>query len=152
MQDLKGEVVDHELVVEALYGPAWMLGGSKLGDDVLRDLARSEFPERPFCVVRQWMLLDIMLSDAEEHRILCEGLQPTVLFANHIVQCSQLPSASGKGTITGYQKSFESCFFETQKTLFILAGPGSRKHIGWPSYAALINPHIWSKKGLVSYD
>lgn len=126
-----------DLVEDVLYGPAQMLGGSRLGDDELIKLAREEFEGQLFCIVRNWMLIDLMLSGEQENEIRKQGLQPSVLYANHAVFDSEACVPAGDGFITGYQKDFHGCFFESKDKLYILAGRGSRKHASLPAFMKL---------------
>lgn len=132
-----GDGVETELVQDLIYGPARMLCGSRLGDDELIELAHEEFEGQPFCIVRHWMILNLLLSDEQDGEIRKQGLQPSVLYANHSVFDSEDRIASGNGFITGYQKDFHGCFFESQDKLYILAGRGSRKHASLPAVQAL---------------
>jgi hypothetical protein len=129
--------LDEQLVVEALYGLARTLGGSRLENDALIRLAIDEFTGRRIFIVRQWMLLDVIAPDAHEQQIKKNGLIPTVLYADQIVYASDASIAINKRFITGYQKSFEACFFESKDTLYILAGRGCRKHVSLPALIAL---------------
>jgi hypothetical protein len=132
-----GGSVETGLLEEVFYGPARILGGSRLEDDELIKLAREEFEGRPFCIVRNWMHIDLMLSDEQESQIRKQGLQPSVLYANQAVFDSEKRIATGNAFITGYQKDFHGCFFESKDKLYILAGRGARKHVSVPAVAAL---------------
>jgi hypothetical protein len=132
-----GDGVETELVQDLIYGPARMLCGSRLGDDELIKLAHEEFEGQPFCIVRNWMMLDLLLSEAQEREVRKQGLQPTVLFINHAVFDSEARVPPGGSFITGYQKDFHGCFFESKDSLFILAGRGARKHASWPELSLL---------------
>lgn len=77
--------MEAELVADVLYGPARTLGGSRLDDDELIKLAREEFEGQPFCVVRNWMILDLLLPEAQESEVRRQGLQPSVLYAHRVV-------------------------------------------------------------------
>lgn len=127
-----------ELIEDVLYGPAQMLGGSRLEDAELIKLAREEFEGQLFCIVRNWMLIDLMLSGEQENKIRKQGLQPSVLYANHAVFDSETRIPTGDGFITGYLKDFHGCFFESKDKLYILAGRGSRKHVSLPAVEALV--------------
>ncbi|MHC8379741.1 DUF6957 family protein [Pseudomonas sp. MDT1-16] len=129
--------MDSELVVDVLYGQARTLGGSRLDDDELIKLAREEFEGRCFCIVRNWLLLDLMLPEAQEKEIKTQGLQPTVLYAHHAVFDSEARVSAGDGFITGYQSDFHGCFFESKDKLYILAGRGARKYTSWPAVESL---------------
>lgn len=126
-----------DLIEDVLYGPAQMLGGSQLEDGELIQLAREEFEGQPFCIVRNWMLLDLLLPEAQEREVRTRGLQPTVLFTSKAVFDSEACPPTGDGYITGYQKDFYGCFFESKDKLYILAGRGARKHVSVPAISAL---------------
>jgi hypothetical protein len=132
-----GDGVETELVQDLIYGPARMLCGSRLGDDELIKLAHEEFEGQSFCIVRNWMLLDVMLAEAQESEVRKHGLQPTVLFISHAVYDSDASVPASDGFVTGYQKDFHGCFFESKDKLYILAGRGARKHVSVPAISAL---------------
>ncbi|KAB0483857.1 hypothetical protein SAMN04490202_0869 [Pseudomonas reinekei] len=126
-----------DLIEDVLCGPAQMFGGSRLGDEELIQLACEEFKGQSFCIVRNWMMLDLLLSDTQEREVRKQGLQPTVLFINHAVFDNEARVQTGDGFITGYQKDFHGCFFESEDALYILAGRGARKHVSLPAFQAL---------------
>lgn len=126
-----------DLIEDVLYGPAQMLGGSQLEDGELIQLAREEFEGQPFCIVRNWMIVDLLLSEAQEREVRKQGLQPTVLFISKAVFDSEARTETGYGFISGYQKDFYGCFFESKDKLYILAGRGARKHVSVPAISAL---------------
>ncbi|MCM2460297.1 hypothetical protein HGO40_07275 [Pseudomonas sp. CG7] len=129
--------MEAELVSEVLFGPARMLGGSRMDDDDLIKLAREEFEDRAFCVVRDWMILDLMLPEGQENEIKNQGLQSTVLYFHRVIFDSEARVSIGNGFVTGYQKDFHGCFFESKDTLYILAGRGARKHASLPAVEAI---------------
>lgn len=135
-------VTDTDLLGDLLFGPAQPLGGSKLGDDELIKLAADTFIEKPFCIVRHWMILDVMLPESTEQKIKAQGLEATVLYAQAAVFDSQNKHSAGDSILSGYQCDFDGCIFESKTTIFILAGRGARKHVSLPavqSMAAYIN-------------
>lgn len=135
-------VTDADLLGDLLFGSARPLGGSKLGDDELIELAADTFREKPFCIVRHWMVLDVMLPEFQEREIKAQGLGATLLYAQAAVFDSQNKHSAGDSILSGYQCDFDGCIFESKTTIFILAGRGSRKHVSLPaiqSMAAYIN-------------
>ncbi|MGO4802236.1 hypothetical protein ACEN2T_23460 [Pseudomonas sp. W22_MBD1_FP4] len=132
-----------DLIEDVLYGPAQMLGGSQLEDGELIELAREEFEGQPFCIVRNWMVLDLLLTEAQEREVRKQGHQPTVLFINHAVFDSESRIPAGDCFIPGYQKDFHGCFFESKDKLYILAGRGARKHVSVPAISALHENLSW---------
>ena len=135
-------VTDADLLGDLLFGSARPLGGSKLGDDELIELAADTFREKPFCIVRHWMVLDVMLPEFQEREIKAQGLGATLLYAQAAVFDSQNKHSAGDSILSGYQCDFVGCIFESKTTIFILAGRGYRKHVSLPaiqSMAAYIN-------------
>lgn len=135
-------VTDIDLLGDLLFGPAQPLGGSTLGDDELIELAADTFGEKPFCIVRRWMLLDVMLPDSQDREIKAQGLEATLLYAQTAVFDSQHRHQPGDCILSTFQRDFDGCIFESNHTIFILAGRGARKHVSLPavqSMAAYIN-------------
>lgn len=130
-------VTNADLLGDLLFGSARPLGGSKLGDDELIELAADTFREKPFCIVRHWMVLDVMLPEFQEREIKAQGLEATLLYAHAAVFDSQKKYQPGDRIVSGYQRDFDGCFFESNDTIFILAGRGARKHASFPAVQAL---------------
>jgi len=130
-------VTDVDLLGDLLFGSARSLGGSKLGDDELIELAADTFREKPFCIVRRWMLLDVMLPESQEREIKTQGLEATLLYAQAAVFDSQSKLQPGDSILSDFQREFDGCIFESKHTIFILAGRGARKHVSLPAVEAI---------------
>ncbi|MFJ2484864.1 DUF6957 family protein [Pseudomonas sp. NPDC087639] len=130
-------VTDTDLLGDLLFGPAQILGGSKLGNDELIELAAETFVEKPFCIVRGWMLLDVMLPEFQEQDVKAQGLEATVLYAQAVVFDSSKQLKPGDSVLSDFQSDFEECIFESKGVLYILAGRGARKHASAPALDAL---------------
>lgn len=130
-------VSDVELLGELLFGSARVLGGSRLEDDELIELATVTFTEKPFCIVRQWMLLDVMLPEFQEQEVKAQDLEATVLYAQAVVFDSNNKLQPGDSVLSDFQSDFEDCIFESKDVLYILAGRGARKHVSAPAVEAL---------------
>lgn len=129
--------VDEHLIADILYGPAQSIGGSGLSDENLSRVAAEEYAGQEVCVVRHWLLLDVMLPEDEQSQLEHEGRQATVLYANSIVHNSRKNMGGRKDIISGYES--ESCgwLFRADDTTYILAGPGGRKYVSLPAITAL---------------
>ncbi|MBD8120347.1 hypothetical protein IFT62_03900 [Pseudomonas lutea] len=139
--------MNNQLIGDLLFGPAQPLSGSKLDDDTLLKLACEEFPEKEFCIVRRWMLIDVILADDEESLIRSSGLRPVLIYAQAMITKAGTKAEAIQGVLSGFQLTFEDCFFETQDMLYILAGRGSRKFASKPSVSALADlcgSGLWS--------
>lgn len=130
-------VTDTDLLGDLLFGPAQTLGGSKLGNDELIELAADTFIEKPFCIVRGWMLLDVMLPEFQEQEVKAQGLEATVLYAQAVMFDSSNKLKPGDSVLSDFQSDFEACIFESKDMLYILAGRGARKHVSAPAVEAL---------------
>ncbi len=126
----------NELLEDVLYGPARVLTGSGLADDALLTVAREEFGDREYCVVREWMILDVMVSDQDEKLIHARDLQPTTLFAQRVLFDSRGVRQGGV-LLTGFLRHFEDCFFEAEEMVYVLGGRGARKHVSMPALREL---------------
>lgn len=117
--------VESSLVSELLFGQAEPLPGSRLADDELVRVAAQEFGTRPYAVVRDWMLMDV-LEVTDRQRVTAPDYEPMVLFAQQVAFDSE-GDRSDWGLLTGYGRHVDGCFFETAEKLFVLAGRGARK-------------------------
>jgi hypothetical protein len=133
----KSNVTDTELLGDLFYGTAHIVGGSRLTDDELIRLANDTFREKQFCIVRNWMLLDVLPPPSIEQDIKAQGLEATILYAQMMVFDSQDMHRPGESVLSGYQRDFDGCIFESKDVLYILAGRGARKHVSVPAVAAL---------------
>ncbi|MFJ5282756.1 DUF6957 family protein [Pseudomonas sp. NPDC088429] len=130
-------VTDIELLGDLLFGPAQSLGGSNLSNDELIELAAESFTEKPFCIVRRWMVLDVMLPEFQEREIKAQGLEATRLYAQSSEFDSENTYQPGDSILSDFQREFDGCIFESKTTIFILAGRGARKHVSLPTVEAL---------------
>jgi len=124
----KMSVTDVELLGDLFFGPATVLGGSGLDDRALKQAAMESFPEKRSCVVREWMLLDLMLEEECQREMKGQGLVPTILYTQNMVFDSAQKLPEQGQFRTHFATSVEGCFFETTDTVFVLAGRGSRKY------------------------
>lgn len=133
----KMSVMDSGLLGDLFFGPATTLGGSRLDDGALKKAALESFPERRSCVVREWMIIDLMLEDACQREMKGRGLVPTILYAQNMVFDSAQRIPEHGQFRTHFATSIEGCFFETTETVFVLAGRGSRKYASLCAISAL---------------
>ncbi|WP_057434205.1 MULTISPECIES: DUF6957 family protein [Pseudomonas] len=112
---------------ELLYGSAEVMPGADLSDVELIEFAASRYVNKPYCVVRQWMIIDVLMSAKKTHEIEQLGMHPSVLYAANIIHDSRGRFSAGNWVLSTYKVSFRNCFFETRNTLYILAGRGFRK-------------------------
>ena len=96
--------------------------------DELIAFAANAFPGKAFCVVRQWISIDLTVTPAEKEKLNGLGLLPATLYAHEVVFDSQNRFQPGMWVRSNFGKSFtEGCMFETKGTVYLLLGPGLRK-------------------------
>ena len=125
------------LVADFLSGYSFPLEGDGQPDDVIVDTAWTNNQGRPFYVVRDWLLLDIMVPSDVEDELKAMGLQPTVVFAHTVVYDSRTQGSRTGAIRSSFQRILDGCSFESMHTSFVLAGPGVRKHVSLPALLAL---------------
>lgn len=100
--------------------------------------------------MRRWMLIDVILSDNQESQVRSEGLRPCIIYAQAMITKTGTKAEATHGTLSGFELTFEDCFFETQDMLYILAGRGSRKFASKPTVSALADlcgSGLWGTHG-----
>ncbi|MBD0678043.1 DUF6957 family protein [Pseudomonas sp. PSB11] len=115
-------------IAQLLYGIDGETSGWTGSQEDLISLAGKLFPSKAFCLVRQWILIDLTVTPVEKEKLTGLGLLPMTLFAHELVLDSKgrfqpkmwVRSNFGVSLIYG-------CMFETKNTVYLLWGPGQRK-------------------------
>lgn len=93
-------------------------------------LAQELCPGKPYCSVRQWILVDLDIPDDKKALVADQGFQPILLYAHTVVTDSARrfsPSDWVRSTLLVDLKS--NYLFETKNSVYILLGAGSRKTV-----------------------
>jgi len=91
-------------------------------------LAQELCPGKPYCSVRGWTLVDLDISDAKKALVVEQGFQPILLYAHTVVIDSARRFTPGdwvRSTLLVELKN--NYLFETNNSVYILLGAGSRK-------------------------
>lgn len=124
-------------VAELLHGSAQVIKGADLDDDELAVQAARHFPGKGFCIVRQWMLIDVEVSEASRVELDAAGIKPTILYSHAVSWDSKGRFRPGEWERSTYQISYDGYFFETKNTVYVLAGRGFRKSASGRAVLAL---------------
>lgn len=90
---------------------------------VARDVANKKT-----CVVKDWIWVDLDVSEKHMKMIADHGTQPSLVYAHHCIEDSAGRFKAGEWVRTTPLVEFhEPCIFETLNTLYLLCGPGQRK-------------------------
>lgn len=114
-------------VEELLHGTARVVMGSDLDDEDLIVEVGKRFPDKGFCIVRSWMLIDVEVAEASRLELQQAGIKPTIVYSPAVSHDSKSRFRPGAWVRSTYQISHEGHFFETKNTVYILAGRGFRK-------------------------
>jgi len=120
-------MVTLEEISQLLYGAGKEMPGWQGTQDELVALAAKAFPGKAFCVVKQWILIDLTVTPSEKDKLTGLGLLPATLFAHEIVLDSQGRFQPSMWVRSNFGVSSSPYIFETKKTVYLLLGPGLRK-------------------------
>ncbi|EJM65944.1 DUF6957 family protein [Pseudomonas sp. GM55] len=121
-------MVTLEEISQLFYGTGEEVPGWEGSQEDLIALTAKAFPGKAFCVVRQWILIDLTVTPDEKEKLTNLGLLPMTLFAHEIVLDSKGRFQPGMWVRSNFGKSFtEGCIFETKNTAYLLLAAGQRK-------------------------
>ncbi|RON42426.1 DUF6957 family protein [Pseudomonas brassicacearum] len=115
-------------ISQLFYGAGDETPGWEGSQEDLISLVKTAFPGKAFCVVRQWILIDLTVTPDEKEKLTNLGLLPMTLFAHEVVLDSKGRFQPTMWVRGNFGKSFtEGCMFETKNTVYLLWGSGQRK-------------------------
>lgn len=115
-------------VNDLLYGAGVPMAGLEMPDEKAIERMRKRFRFEGYCLVRDWVWIDLDVSD--EQRVLLEktGRQPTVVYAHTVIYDSERRWDVGDFVRTSPLREFHDGFlFQTWNTVYVLLGDGVRK-------------------------
>jgi|TARA_Y100001970_G_scaffold213395_1_gene260789 hypothetical protein len=114
---------------ELLYGPGEAMQGTEMSVEDAIEFVQERYPSRPFCLVRDWIWIDLELPDRLIQEVQNDQQQPVLLYAHNVVHdyAERFP-APGSYVRTTLLVSFSEGFvFQTRNTVYVLLGTGKRK-------------------------
>ena len=114
-------------ISQLLYGTGYESPGWQGSEEELIFLAAKMFPGKGFCVVKQWILIDLTVTPVEREKLTSLDLLPATLFAHEIVLDSQGRFQPSMWVRSNFGISSHSYMFETKKTVYLLLGPRLKK-------------------------
>ena len=115
-------------VTDMLYGPGQPMSGSAMTDEEALAYMQSLRLMAGFCLVRDWIWLDLDVTD--EQRALLEKTrrQPVIIYAHTVIYDSARRWDVGDFVRTSPLISFDDGFlFRTLNSVYVLLGDGVRK-------------------------
>ncbi len=124
-----GEKSVHTLA-ELLHEPGepFEFGIEESDSEKYTKLAAQYFSEKPCCVVRDWVIWDVVVAEKEAEAYKVNGFLPIILHAKFVIF-----DQSGRANHGDFRMSTllttlrDPCFFVTKNTVYILTGEGTRK-------------------------
>lgn len=121
-------MVTLEEISQLLYGAGKEVPGWQGTQDELIALATKTFPGKAFCVVRQWIVIDLTVNPVEKEKLTGLGLLPITLYAHEVVIDSRNRFQPSMWVRSNFALSFsQNCMLETKSTVYLLLGAGQRK-------------------------
>jgi hypothetical protein len=122
---------EYKETAELLYGSGKPLAGSEDSDEALIELVKTRFPNKPYCLVEDWIIARVEVTEDELKKIHAEGQLPMVVFADNVIFDSQRRFDVGDWVRSTFATSFQDGFlFETRNTMYVLCGNGHEKSVG----------------------
>lgn len=121
---------DLEKIADVLYGPGQTIPGIEMTWEQARERveARNHSVWVPYCVVRDWVWIDLTLSASDLEQFRAAGQQPVVMYSHSVLYDSARRFDVGDWVRTTPLVSFSNgCFFRTRNSLYVLVGDGVRK-------------------------
>ncbi|WP_277587781.1 DUF6957 family protein [Pseudomonas chlororaphis] len=121
-------MVTLEEISQLFYGVGEEVAGWEGSQEDLICLAAKVFPGKAFCVVKQWILIDLTVTPDEKEKLTNLGLLPATIFAHEVVLDSKGRFQPQMWVRSNFGKSLtQGCMFETKNTVYLLLGAGQRK-------------------------
>ena len=119
---------DFKAITELLHGGGIAMLGHELSDEEAIASVRHRFRYASYCLVRQWIWIDLVMPEAVLEDLKRSGRQPVMLYAHEVVSDSQRRFQPGDWVRSTPLVSFsDGCFFQTLNTVYVLLGNGVRK-------------------------
>lgn len=119
---------DFNAVTDLMYGTGAPMLGYELSEDEAAARVREQFPNKPFCLVRDWIWIDLAVSDSVRLELERTARQPVMLYAHQVVLDSRCRFSPGDWVRSTPLIAFtDGCFFETSNSVYMLLGHGVRK-------------------------
>jgi hypothetical protein len=119
---------DLNAVTDLLHGEGATMLGHELAEEKAVARVRERFPSKPFCLVRDWIWIDLTMPDSVRAALERSARQPVMLYAHQVVLDSRCRFSPGDWVRSTPLVAFtDDCFFETENSVYVLLGNGVRK-------------------------
>jgi hypothetical protein len=113
---------------DLLYGPGESMPGSEMTDEQAMAYAQKTFPRGDYCLVREWIWIDLDVSEQQRAELAKTKRLPVIIYASRVVFDSNRRWDVGDFVRTSPLHAFEKGFhFKTLNSTYLLLGAGVRK-------------------------
>jgi hypothetical protein len=117
-----------DAMTDLLYGPGQHMAGSDMSNEDAMTYAQNSFPFGNYCIVRDWIWIDLDVTDEQRSELAKTRRLPVILYAHGVVIDSERRWDVGDFVRTSPLHIFEEGFhFKTRHTVYLLLGAGTRK-------------------------
>lgn len=114
-------------MIADLQGAGSTRSGSSAQAHLLVDQLSQLFPHKPYCLVKQWILLAADVSADDLEKIHSANHLPLFVFAHEVVEDSRRRFQPGDWVRTSMAISFDGVMFETKNSVYVLMGDGHER-------------------------
>lgn len=115
-------------VMDMLYGPGQQMSGSAMTNEEALAHMQNRRLMAGFCLVRDWIWLDLDVTDVQRVELEKTHRQPVILYAHIVIYDSERRWDVGDFVRTSPLYRFEEGFlFKTLNSVYVLLGDGVRK-------------------------
>ncbi|WP_234887612.1 MULTISPECIES: DUF6957 family protein [Pseudomonas syringae group] len=112
--------------VGQMIGPSAVIAGGRIELDEAIRITEEQFPGRSFCILGEWVWLDLDAPDLVVEELAAEGKKPIMLLVFDTLYDSSTMSKSRWFRTTPMISFTDDMFFQTEKKLYVLLGNGRR--------------------------
>lgn len=120
--------MDEQTARQALLdAPGTVMLGHTLAGETILALLDEHYPGRHFCLVREWIWIDLDLPDDVREGMSSMQLQPVMLYGDVLIDSLGRFDEGEWLRSTPLVAFTQGCLFETRDTVYVLLGHGVRK-------------------------
>ncbi|MDD1965912.1 hypothetical protein NPS29_11320 [Pseudomonas putida] len=116
-----------DIDVQQMIGPSSVMQGADIELEEAIRVTQEKFPDRSFCIVDEWVWLDLDAPDLVVEELALEGMQPIMLLVFNVLFDSSTNSKFHWFRSTPLVRFTDDMFFQTHNKLYVLLGHGRRK-------------------------
>ena len=115
-------------IFDFLYEPGTPMIGREISDEDAKSLAKSKSSFTPYCLVRDWVWIDLIMPGDVLKELEKINKKPVMLYSHTVIYDSSRRFDVGDWVRTTPLIEFtDGCLFRTQNSIYVLIGNGVRK-------------------------